>query len=173
MLERQRINDTISCTSIMKGLLDIQAENSSIKSQGLAIANAKALADARKIEVQSEVDQAKATADSQKITEETDLELMRLEYEAELEFKKQMQEIEVSRQRELAQIEVKKFESTMDALGKDTIVEISRAGPELKAKLLKGLGLKGFFMTDGKCGVNLMQAADGMIGAPTPTHPGK
>jgi major vault protein len=41
---------------------------------------------------------------------------------------------------------------------------MARAGPETQAKLLQGLGLKGFVITDGKNPVNLFNTANGMLG---------
>ena len=41
---------------------------------------------------------------------------------------------------------------------------MARAGPETKAKLLSGLGLKGFLVTDGKNPINLFNTANGFIG---------
>ena len=38
---------------------------------------------------------------------------------------------------------------------------ISKAGPEMKAKLLKGLGLKGYLVSDGKNPINLFNTANG------------
>jgi len=52
------------------------------------------------------------------------------------------------------------------AIGPDTIKSIARSGPEMQAKLLKGLGLKGFIISDGKNPINLFNAAQGMIGGP-------
>ena len=43
----------------------------------------------------------------------------------------------------------------MEAIGKDTIIQMARAGPEMQSKLLKGLGLQGFMVVDGKNPVNL------------------
>jgi len=40
---------------------------------------------------------------------------------------------------------------------------MARAGPEMQAKLLQGLGLKGFLVTDGKNPINLFNTAQGMI----------
>lgn len=51
----------------------------------------------------------------------------------------------------------------MSAIGKETLVAISKAGPEMKAKLLGGLGLKGFLVTDGKNPINLFKTANGFI----------
>jgi len=38
------------------------------------------------------------------------------------------------------------------------------AGPELQAKLLQGLGLKSFLITDGNSPINLFNTAKGLIG---------
>ena len=64
----------------------------------------------------------------------------------------------------MTEIEVSKFQKMVDAIGKDTLVSISKAGPEMKAKMLKGLGLKGFLVTDGKNPINLFNTANGMLG---------
>lgn len=42
---------------------------------------------------------------------------------------------------------------------------MARAGPETQSKLLKGLGLKGFMIVDGKNPVNLFNTANGMLGS--------
>ena len=52
----------------------------------------------------------------------------------------------------------------IEAIGRDTIVAITKAGPELQAKLLGGLNLKGFAVTDGNNPISLFTTADGMIG---------
>jgi len=77
-----------------------------------------------------------------------------------------MSDIEVNKAKKMADIEVEKFKTTVDALGRETIAEIARAGPEMQAKLLSGLGLKGFLVTDGKNPVNLFNAAQGLVAAP-------
>lgn len=41
---------------------------------------------------------------------------------------------------------------------------MAKAGPEFQAKMLKGLGLKGFMVMDGKHPVNLFNTAMGMVG---------
>ena len=41
---------------------------------------------------------------------------------------------------------------------------MAKAGPEFQAKLLKGLGLKGFMMMDGKHPINLYNTAQNMVG---------
>lgn len=41
----------------------------------------------------------------------------------------------------------------------------AKAGPEMKAKLLKGLGIKGYLITDGKNPINLFNTVNGLMGA--------
>ena len=54
----------------------------------------------------------------------------------------------------------------MSAIGPETIVAIAEAGPEMQAKLLEGLGLKGYLITDGNSPINLFNTAQGMVGTP-------
>ncbi len=43
------------------------------------------------------------------------------------------------------------------------MVSIARAGPEVQAKLLKSLGLKGFMIMNGKNPINLFRTAEGLV----------
>ena len=61
------------------------------------------------------------------------------------------------------QIEIEQFKNTVEAIDPSTIVAMAKAGPETQAKLLKGLGLQGYMIVDGKHTVNLMGAAGGML----------
>lgn len=63
----------------------------------------------------------------------------------------------------MAVIETQKFEKICKSIGSDTLVSISKAGPEMKAKLLAGLGLKGYLVTDGKNPINLFNTANGLF----------
>lgn len=58
MLERLQILDDISAEKVKKTLYELQAENKSIQSTGLAIANARATSEAEEIKAKAEVDQA-------------------------------------------------------------------------------------------------------------------
>lgn len=75
-----------------------------------------------------------------------------------------MEELEIDRKKTLANIEKEKLKAYIGAIGKDTLVQLARAGPETQAKLLSGLGLKGFMIVDGKNPVNLFNTANGLIG---------
>ena len=61
------------------------------------------------------------------------------------------------------------MKKTINAIGQKTLVEMARAGPETQAKLLQGLGLKGFMIVDGKHPVNLFNTANGLLGNMTGT----
>jgi major vault protein len=73
-------------------------------------------------------------------------------------------DIEINSRRQLVNIEIEQFKKTVDAIGAQTIVEMARAGPETQAKLLKGLGLQGYMIVDGKHTLNLMNTANGLLG---------
>jgi len=59
-------------------------------------------------------------------------------------------------------IESEKFKKIIEAIGSETIVEIARAGPDLQAKLLKGLNLNGYILTDGNNPINLFNVASNL-----------
>ena len=75
-----------------------------------------------------------------------------------------LNDLEVHKAKELSEIEIKKFQQLIKAIGKETIVAMAKAGPETKAKLLGGLGLKGYLVTDGKNPINLFNTANGFMG---------
>ena len=52
----------------------------------------------------------------------------------------------------------------VEAIGQNTLIEMAKAGPESQAKLLQGLGLKGFMIVDGKNPINLMNTVNGLLG---------
>jgi len=72
--------------------------------------------------------------------------------------------LELNRAKQLAGIESKKFKEVVNAIGADTIASIAQAGPEMQAKLLQGLGLQGFLITDGNSPINLFNTAQGLLG---------
>jgi len=72
--------------------------------------------------------------------------------------------LDVKKAKETAFLEIEKTKRTIAALGQETLVAISKAGPEMKAKMLQALNLKGFLVTDGKNPINLFNTANGMMG---------
>jgi len=79
---------------------------------------------------------------------------------------KALNNLEIAKAKELAQIQSKKFKSLVDAIGAETIKSIAEAGPAMQAKLLQGLGLKSFLITDGNSPINLFNTAQGLIDTP-------
>ncbi|EPY42903.1 hypothetical protein AGDE_01020 [Angomonas deanei] len=73
--------------------------------------------------------------------------------------------MEIEKAKHIAKSESEKVKRMVDAIGRDTLIAIARAGPEMQAKLLGGLGLKGYLITDGNSPVNLFNTAGGMIGS--------
>jgi len=102
-------------------------------------------------------------AQAKKITEEAEINYMKQKNQLELEKTKKLKELEIDKAKNLAEIESGKFKEIVDAIGQDTLVSISKAGPEMQAELLGGLGLNGYLMMDSNNPINLFTAANGMI----------
>jgi len=111
---------------------------------------------------------AELKAQARKITENAEITYMKEKHKLELEKAKKMKELEIKKAKELADIESNKFQQIVGAIGQDTLVAISKAGPELQAELLGSLGLSGYLMMDSNNPINLFSAANGMIGVNPP-----
>jgi len=163
-LERQKISDEAEAEKAKKELLQLQAKSAAVESTGQATAEAKARAEAAKIESQAAVSQATSKAEAAKINSEQELNAKKAKDKLELDHQKKIDHLEISKAQELSQIESSKFAEIVEAIGASTIRSIASAGPELQAKLLQGLGLKSFMITDGSSPINLFNTAHGLIG---------
>jgi len=166
LLERQKIHDSAEAEKAKKVLLQLQANSAAVESTGQATAEAKARSEAAQIEGEAQVVGANLKAQAQSIRAQSELEQMKSRQEQEITHKKSINDLEITRAKKLADIEAHKFKSIVDAIGADTIASIARAGPEMQAKLLQGLGLKSFMITDGNSPINLFNTASGLVGAP-------
>jgi len=164
LLERQKIQDEAEAEKQRKELLQLQAHSAAVEATGQATAEAKARADAAQIEGSAAVNQAKLRAEAHQIKAQFELEELIGRQKAEHEHRTRINQLELEKATKLAEIEAVKFKQIVDAIGSDTIESIARAGPEMQAKLLKGLGLKGFMITDGNSPINLFNTAQGLIG---------
>jgi major vault protein len=164
LLERQKIVDESEAEKAKKNLLALQALSAAVESTGQATAEAKARAEAANIEGAAAVKQADLQAQANKIKSEAELHLNKSRHEAEISHQKALNDLEVSRARELASIESSKFKAIVNSIGAETIKSIAQAGPEMQAKLLQGLGLKSFLITDGHSPINLFNTAQGLVG---------
>jgi len=163
-LERQKITDEAEAENIRRFLLELQAQSAATESTGQAAAEAKAKAEAANIEGKAAVRQAQQKAEATNIQSKVELEQKRLSQQAALKHQQALNELEIQKAREFAAIEVEKFREVVEALGSETIKSIAIAGPTLQAKLLQGLGLKSFLITDGNSPINLFNTAKGLIG---------
>jgi major vault protein len=162
-LERQKINDEAEAEKARKDLLSLQADSAAVESTGQATAEAKARAESQQIEGEASVKQAQLKAEATKIKSEAELAQQKLQQEADVTHRKALNDLELNKVRELSSIEAYKFKSLVSSIGKETIQSIAQAGPEMQAKLLQGLGLKSFMITDGKSPINLFNTANGLI----------
>lgn len=169
-LERQRIEDEAKAEKERTALLELQSTSAAVESTGQSTAEAKARVEALLIEADAAVKQSELRAKANRIKTEAEFEQLRNRQVAELDYQKKINILEVSKAAELADIEISKFKQTVDAIGPETIASIARAGPEMQAKLLKGLGLKGIMVTDGRSPINLFNTANGLLGGPVSQH---
>jgi len=165
-LERQKIHDEAEAEKSRKNLISLQAETTVVESTGQAVAEAKARAEAANIEGTAAVEQARLNADAIKIKSQQELNQLVKKNLAEIEHLQQLNELEITKAKELAGIEAKKFQDIVNAIGAKTIKSMAEAGPAMQAKLLAGLGLKSFLITDGNSPINLFSTAQGLISSP-------
>jgi major vault protein len=163
-LERTKIEYESKAEEAKKKLLELQSEAKSIQNSGKANAEAKAMAEASLITSKAKVELSKLNSEAQKIETEAKLKRDRETYRVQIEHEKRMSELKINKMKELAEIESKKFEQIVEKLGQDTLIAIANSGMESQVKLLEGLGLKGYLLTDGKTPVNLFNAANNLIG---------
>eukprot|EP01120_Amphizonella_sp_Union-15-10_P015948 TRINITY_DN82_c0_g1_i2.p1 TRINITY_DN82_c0_g1~~TRINITY_DN82_c0_g1_i2.p1 ORF type:complete len:848 (+),score=262.05 TRINITY_DN82_c0_g1_i2:40-2544(+) len=163
-LERQKINDEAEAEKSRKSLLELQAQSATVEASGQATAEARAKAAAAAIEGEAAVKQAQLQADASRIRAQAELEQTKARQDADISHQKALNELEIAKAEDLSEIDAAKFKDIVDAIGADTIASIAQAGPEMQAKLLQGLGLKGFLITDGNSPINLFNTAGGLVG---------
>lgn len=163
-LERRQIEYESKAEEARKKLLELQSEAKSIQNSGKANAEAKAMAEASLITSKAKVDLSKLNSEAQKIEAEAKLKRDRETYRVDIEHEKRMSELRITKMKSLAEIEATKFEEIVSSLGQETLIAIANSGMESQVKLLEGLGLKGYLLTDGKTPVNLFNAANNLIG---------
>ncbi|KAG5487015.1 hypothetical protein LSCM1_07682 [Leishmania martiniquensis] len=165
-LERQKLIDKIEVENARTKWLELQAQSEAVQASGQSVAEASARAEALLIEVRSELQQAEMRAKAYRISAEAELQKLQQRQELELEYTRRQNEMDVAKARAAAEAEAEKVRRMVEAIGRDTLVAIARAGPETQVKLLGSLGLKGYLITDGNSPINLFGAAQGMIGEP-------
>lgn len=160
-----KIQDQAQAEVERKGLVELKALTAAAESTGQAKAEAIARAEAALIKGTAARKQAELRAQASSIRVKAQVEQLKMRQKQELEHRKAVDDLEVAKAQKEAEIESQKFANIVDAIGADTIEAIAQAGPEMQAKLLEGLGLQGFLVTDGTSPINLFNTANGLVGA--------
>jgi major vault protein len=169
-LERQTIQDKASSEVERKALLEVETKSASIASTGTAKAEAKARSEAASLEGNANVQVARTRAQAGKVKEGMIVNIETAKRNQELTHTAESNSLEVAMEKGMSTVESEKFQRVMNAIGKDTVVALARAGPEGQAKLLKALGLEGYLITDGSNPINLFNTAKGLTGAMPPAQ---
>jgi major vault protein len=165
LLERQTIKDKASNEVERKRLLEVQTSSAAITSTGQAKAEARARARAADIESDQAVQLAKIKAESNALMDTVQLELRQQKDRLEMELETLRTNMELEHKKAMSSVESAKFGRVMSSIGPDTVAQIAKAGPEMQAKLLAGLGLQGYLVTDGTNPINLFNTANGLAAA--------
>lgn len=160
LLQRKIIDDNSLAEDLKRPLFDLKAKTKSIEESGLKESEAKANVNAKMIESQSKIKIATINKDLQNLKNKLKNELESLKHSIHLNYEKEKNIIEITKKEKLSNIETRKFENIIDAIGKDTLVELSQAGPQAQVALLQSLGLDGFVLTDGNNPINLFNFAN-------------
>jgi len=163
-LERQKLTDDAKSEEVRRELSRLQALSATVEITGQTTAEAKARTEAAEIESRAAVTQARLKSEAQKIEAVEELRALEARRTIEIEHRKQIDKLEIDKATKLADVDSLKFSLMVESIGKSTLKSIAQAGPELQAKLLQGLGLKSFMITDGNSPINLFNTANGLIG---------
>jgi len=166
-LERQKLQDEIEAEKKRTELVRLKCSTEIVKRIGELTSEAYAKFESSKIEGKTLVEQATHQSKAHIIQEESSIEEERLKQEQIRNHLKKLNELDIQKARELSNIECKKFEQIVEAIGCDTIESMAKAGPEMQTKLLQGLGLQGFLITDGNNPINLFNTANNLVGNTT------
>lgn len=163
-LQKQKLIDETNSEADRELLIKLQAESLSAAAVGKAKAEAEARVGEAMILADAAVKQAEQKVKAKTIRANARLDQLKRQQEQEVEHRRALDKIEIERVAKESEIEIRKFKDIVTAIGPETIEAIARAGPEMQAKLLEGLGLQGFLVTDGTSPINLFNTANGLVG---------
>ncbi|OUL21177.1 colicin uptake protein [Nostoc sp. T09] len=169
-LERQAIVDKSAAASERKNLLELEAENAAIEATGHATAEARAKAEAARIQGELAVNLAQQEAEAARVRAEAELEQLRARQMAELAHQQALVGLEIEKAQRMAEITSSEFRQKVEAIGAETLIAMAQAGPEMQARLLQALGLQSVLITDGRSPINLFSTAQGLISPINPTQ---
>ncbi len=162
-IEKLRMNNKIDFLKKEIKLNEKKIESEIIEKTGLSRALAAAQKEAIIIEYTSKKELAEKDKEAYEVEENFELEKQEKLNNNFFLRASEEQRIEVKKTTDKAKIESFKFSEIMGALGQETLIEVSKAGPELQAKLLQGLNLEGYIITEGDNPINLFNVADNLV----------
>ncbi|KAI0989434.1 hypothetical protein GJ496_006892 [Pomphorhynchus laevis] len=160
---REKLIDSLAAEKERKQLIAQKVENTEMEACGQAVADAKSQAQASRIEKESAVEQAKLEVDALRIKTQNEIEHMKNARQIEIDYMKEVNTLELDKLQRQSDIELNKFKEQVASIGKETLVAVANAGPELKVKMLQALGLHSALITDGSNPINLFNTAAGLI----------
>lgn len=163
-LQLQKLEDDTHAEKQNIEFLKKKVETEAVKTSGQRVATAKAVAKSNEIQGESIVEQAKLKVQAMEIEVMSNLNQEEEDIKENIKRLEQTIDLEIDKMTKLTNIEVEEFKKTINAIGKETIVAMAKAGPQVQAKLLGSLGIKSFLITDGKNPINLFNTAKGVIG---------
>ena len=161
-LKMLEINNKINYLKKELDLNKLKVISEIIENTGLSRAQAMAKKDADLIESLAQVKYAQHCKESKETESKFEIEKIIKKNANEYLELSEKQRLQIKETSTINQIESNKFEEIITSIGPETIVEIAKAGPELQAKLLKGLNLSGYILTDGNNPINLFNVASGL-----------
>ena len=155
LLQRKINEDNQITEELKKPLFELKSKTQTILETGEKESRAKAEASQLQILSQSKINIATNNKELNSMKYQHEMEIEKLKHEIKIKYETETSNIELNKKLVISDLETDKFEKIISAIGQDTLVEISRAGPESQIKLLQALGLEGYIMTNGNNPVNL------------------
>jgi len=162
-LEKLKIQNEIILLGKKIELNKLKNQSAVIEKTGLSEAQAEAYKKATLIEATSHVEYAELEKQSYEIDQIFELKRQEKQYCNTYLDKSETMRVELKDIVEKNSCESNKFKEIMESLGPQTLIEIAKSGPELQAKLLQGLNLSGYVLTDGNNPINLFNLANNLV----------
>eukprot|EP00340_Litonotus_pictus_P001577 CAMPEP_0170529682 /NCGR_PEP_ID=MMETSP0209-20121228/27797_1 /TAXON_ID=665100 ORGANISM="Litonotus pictus, Strain P1" /NCGR_SAMPLE_ID=MMETSP0209 /ASSEMBLY_ACC=CAM_ASM_000301 /LENGTH=780 /DNA_ID=CAMNT_0010821943 /DNA_START=151 /DNA_END=2493 /DNA_ORIENTATION=+ len=155
LLQRKKNEDNQVIEELKNPLYQLKSKTKTISEIGEKEALAKAEANRLQIESQSKIQMARNNKELQNMKYNFEMEIDKLKHQINLQYESSKSSIMLNEKKIISDLESQKFEKIINAIGQETIVEISKSGPESQVRLLEGLGLEGYIMTNGNNPINL------------------
>jgi len=162
-LEKLKITNEIEYLKKLHDLSRLNVESKIIEKNGSSVAQAKAEKQATIIESVSKVKLAEMSKKAKEIELEYAVRKIKKENSNDYLSQSEEQRLSIKNIEQNNAIESNKFKNIIEALSPETLVEMAKAGPELQAKLLQGLNLSGYILTDGNNPISLFNVANNLV----------